>query len=264
MFRIFLILLCLILPQFSLSSEFTNQKFYTTKDSPLLAKKANDYLKLYENSDNNELKNKYLKEAQRYFYICTRADFSNIECHIGLGKTYDEMGVDKYAKMEFNSAYNIDNKNPKLNYRYGDFYYKRKQLSQAQIYFERAYKYGYSNNLDLNKKMSKAYIKLAEPQKAEQHLKVVNEIEKKQKQHNVKLAVSGVIKQSSGVSVTPNTTKPAVKTVKPDSSNIVSQAKPTQPKKFENRFEDAVLKASKIKMIDDVDNIKPMYYLFIK
>lgn len=262
MYKFVLTILCFILPQICISAEFTgnaqfnyNPNMYTAKDALTLVKKANDYLRLYENTENKELKEKHLKEAQRYYYICTRADYSNIECHIGLGKTYDEMGIDKYAKMEFNSAYNIDNKNPKLNYRYGDFYYKRKQLSQAQNYFERAYKYGYSKNLDLNIKMSKTYTKLAEPQKAEQHMKIANEIKNMQKQQKTKAAVSSTIKQASGLAVAPVTTN---KTHQTTTKNVqTEQAK-------SSNINEEVLNANKIKMIDEKKQVQPLYYLYIK
>lgn len=275
MYRIFILLFCLFLPQLCISTEIKgNTQFnyspqmYTSKDSAFLVKKGNDFLKLYENTESTDLKSKYLKEANRYFYICTKSDFSNIECHIGLGKTYDEMGVDKYAKMEFNSAYNIDNKNPKLNYRYGDFYYKRKQLSMAQHYFERAYKYGYSKNLDLNAKMAKAYTKLAEPQKAEQHLKIANEIKNIQKQQQAKTAMSNTIKQASGLAVVPMVKKEPPKIPKP--APIKFNSNKNVPKSHEKhvvkylRFDESVRNAVRIKMIDDVDKFKPMYYLFIK
>lgn len=253
---------------------YTSFNTYSRKDSAFLIKKANDNLRLYEKTENKELKDKYLKEALKNYYICAKVDFSNIEAHIGLGKVYDEMGVDRYAKMEFNSAYNIDNKNPKLNYRYGDFYFKRRQLSLAQQYFERAYKYGYDKNPDLNLKMSKAYTKLAQPEKAEEHLKMANELTKKEK---TKIAVNTAIKQASNVGTVPavlpqkyisnpisqKNFNPAteVKTAQ----NPVKQIKKVPRPVLKNpKFDDVVMNANRIKMIDDVDNLKPMYYLFIK
>lgn len=303
---------------------------YSISDTSFLIKQANDNLRLYELAEEPDKKAKYLKQALRDFYICSKVDASNIDAHIGLGKIYDEMGIDKYAKMEFNFAYNIDNKNPKLNYRYGDFYYKRRQLSLAQLYFERAYSLGYSKNIDLNVKMSKAYIKLAQPQKAEEHLKIANELTK----DKVKLAVNSAIKQASGVSVKPidtsymdnsnknlkvsesnkvnqikkiditsqvqvtelnnindikevtnnSTVKTSLENISSDKMNLESSKKSRDKKislnKVKNRllnnkksiksetkqvkFDDIVKKANAIKMIDDADRFKPMYYLFIK
>lgn len=260
-------------------SGFASYNTYYQKNTTFLIKKANDYLKLYEKTDDKVLKDKYLKEALRNYYICAKNDFSNIEAHIGLGKVYDEMGVDKYAKMEFNSAYNIDNKNPKLNYRYGDFYYKRRQLSLAQHYFERAYKYGYDKNPDLNLKMSKAYTKLAQQQKAEEHLKIANELNKKEK---TKIIVNSAIKQASNVGTIPavlpqqyvnpvkNDKIPEISTSSVKQGEVVTEKKNKKFKEIPRpvvknpKFEEAVVKANKIKMIDDVDSLKPMYYLFIK
>ncbi len=297
--KIFLIFLFSLLIQCTCFADLSGSAQYSYnpyksgrgKDLPLVIKKANDNLRMYEFTNDTIQKEKYLKEALRYYYICVKSDFSIIDCHTGLGKVYDEMGVDKYAKMEFNSAYNIDNKNANLNYRYGDFYYKRRQLSQAQHYFERAYKYGYAKNPDLNLKMSKAYIKLAQPQKAQEHLKIADELKKNQK---TKIAVNNAIRQAGGVSVVPVNTAPKQKTqvdVKPVSQKTETDILPKisnsgvkqipvsktpqnsktktdkktsgkQSKKI--KFEEAVIKANSIKMIDDVDKLKPMYYLFIK
>lgn len=250
---------------------FVSHNTYSKKDVAFLLKKANDNLKMYKITQSKEMKDKYLKEALRNYYICTKVEYSNIEAHIGLGKVYDEMGVDKYAKLEFNSAYNIDNKNPKLNYYYGDFYYKRHQLNLAQNYFERAYKFGYDKNEDLNLKMSKAYTKLAQPQKAEEHLKIAKELSKKEK---TKLAVNSAIKQASNVGTIPavlpkNLTTEEVKNVSVKKETELKKDISTNNndvKKNSNRqkFDDIVVSASRIKMIDDYDMLKPMYYLFIK
>ena len=270
----------LILP-LSVNAEYKGsaQYSYTKNNISVFLKKADENLRLYEASDEKSLKEKYLKEALRYYYICTKSDFKNVDAHIGLGKVYDEMGVDKYAKMEFNSAYNINNKNPKLNYRYGDFYYKRNQLSMAQHYFSRAYQLGYAKNYDLNVKMSKAYVKLAEPQKAQEHMKIANEIMMAQKQQKTKVAVNSAIRQSSGVAVRPNMPipSPTAKLPQPTKQALNKPVDFKEQKLTNNvtknsvdqnfktiKFEEAVKKANQFKMIDDANKLKPMYYLFIK
>ncbi|RAI16059.1 MAG: hypothetical protein DKM22_00865 [Candidatus Melainabacteria bacterium] len=220
-----------------------NRHLYTLSKSDEYAflRKADSCIKAWEITKDSALKQKYLKDALRYYYIVVKSDNSNIKAHIGLGRVYDLMGEDRYARMHFNYAYNIDNKNPMLNYRYGDYYYRRKQLNLAQNYYSRAYRYGYSKNIDLNDKLAKTYVKLAEPQKAKQHQKVAN----------------AVYNLNYGVKVEP--LKPEVKV-----KNLIVEKKPEKALPTKAKPDRAVKDAQMYKSLEDLDHSRPMYYLFMK
>lgn len=134
--------------------------------------KQGDELKFKQNADNNMLafekaKNNndklfYIHEAMRYYFLLSQADSSSIDAQIGLGRVYDALRLDRYAKECFFNAFNIDSRNPKANLYFGDFYYKRSDLITALNYYNDAYKCGYSNNYYLNYQLGKVYEKLAD------------------------------------------------------------------------------------------------------
>lgn len=131
-------------------------------DKVLFLKNGNENLKLYEQSKIDNDRMEYLQEAMRYYFLVTKIDNNSINAHIGLGTVYDEMHLDKYAQEHFFKAYNLNRNNADLNLRFGDFYYKRKNYIKALSYYKIAYRYGYSSNFDLNKKIAIIYDKLAD------------------------------------------------------------------------------------------------------
>lgn len=139
-------------------------------DTQRFLNKGRYYLNMYEKATSPAQKSKYLNEAMRYFFLLSKVDKTNINAHIGLGKVYDEMKLDRYAKEHFYHAYNINNKNAELNYKLGDFYFKRKDLYKAQFYLNRGERYGYKSP-ELNKKLTILYNQLADTEKAKKYYK---------------------------------------------------------------------------------------------
>lgn len=130
------------------------------------AKNARKNLLMYENSKDKTDKLFHLNEAMRYYFLLSIANRDSIEAQIGLGKIYDELGMDRYAKKHFFNAYNMNPNNPHMNLLFANFYYKRNDLINAQRYYERAYKYGYSKNYHLNHRLGCLYEKLADLENA--------------------------------------------------------------------------------------------------
>lgn len=141
---------------------------YTFKqgDEAKFHKQAQNNLRLLESAQTREVKSFYLHETLKYYYLLSKINPSSIDAHIGLGRIYDEMKRDKYAKEQFFIALNLDNKNPKANYVFGNFYNKRDDLILALYFYKQAYQGGYSKNYELNYKMGAIYEKLADIEKS--------------------------------------------------------------------------------------------------
>ena len=161
-------------------------------DSVKFAEKADSYMQLWEKTQNNTEKDFYLQESMRYYFLLSQANKDSITAHIGLGKIYDEMKLDILAKEQFFIAYNMDCKNPELNMRFGDFYYKRQHLIMALPYYKTAYSNGYYNSAYLNNKIATIYEKLADLETAKrfylvahklnpQNIKLIEKIQKLEK-----------------------------------------------------------------------------------
>lgn len=138
------------------------QYAFKPNDKAKFIENANTNIQAWETSKNNDIKKHHLQEAMRYYFLVSQIDNSSIDAQIGLGRIYDEMKSDRLAKEHFFLAYNADNHNPKLNFYFGNFYYKRNDLITALFHYKRAYNYGYSNNYYLNYRLGLIYEKLAD------------------------------------------------------------------------------------------------------
>lgn len=131
-------------------------------DNIAFLKNANKNFDLSQTSQTESDKKFYLQEAMRYYFLLSKIDINSIAAHIGLARVYDEMNLDKLAKEHFFLAYDINNKNPELNLRFGDFYYKRQDFRTALPYYKTAYINGYFANPGLNQNLGVIYEKLAD------------------------------------------------------------------------------------------------------
>ena len=139
---------------------------FKTGDEIKFFNNANKSMLIFEKSSVNSEKSFYLQEAMRYYFLLSQINPKSIEAQIGLGRVYDEMKSDKYAKEHFFIALDMNNINPKINFYFADFYYKRSDFITALYYFEKAYKYGYSKKYELNYKIGTVYEKLADIESA--------------------------------------------------------------------------------------------------
>lgn len=150
---------------------------------PKYLKNANMNMRLFENAETQADKLFYLNEAMRYYFLVEKIDFSCVEAQIGLGRVYDELKMDSFAKKHFCNASNLDRTNPYMNSSFGDFYYKRSDFINAMAYYQNAFKNGYSNNFQLNCKIAATYEKLADIEMAKKHYKIALSL--KQSDNNI-------------------------------------------------------------------------------
>lgn len=135
---------------------------FSRGDDVKFAKNANINFTRFENAQTPMDKLFYLKESMRYNFLLIKMKPESIDAHLGLARVYDELMLDKYAKEHFFIALNLDNKNPKTNYYFGNYYYRRKNLLEALFFYKRAYQFGYSKNYELDYRLGTIYEKLAD------------------------------------------------------------------------------------------------------
>lgn len=151
------------------SGRISNETFpyqFRTEEEKKCLSKAETYMKLWERAKKPQDKAYYLQNAMRNYFMVTQADKTSINAHIGLGRVYDEMHMDDYAKKHFFIAYNMDYQNPELNYYFADYYRKRNNLTTAIKYYKSSYNNGLSSNYNLNYNMALVYEKLADIENA--------------------------------------------------------------------------------------------------
>lgn len=131
---------------------------YSVLDAGKILQEADMFFEQYEKT----LDKKYLSTAMGKYYILTKIYPVDMYPTVQLARTYDAANIDRIAKEYFNIGYDIDKRNPYLNYYNGDFYYKRHDYKRALRYYKIAYNNGYSDYYDLNVKIATIYEKFAD------------------------------------------------------------------------------------------------------
>lgn len=162
-FIYFVICFCIIvLPVFSIEKGSVkyedNLMDYSILDGQKILTEADSFFERYETTRDP----KDLSTAMGKYYIVTKIYPVEIYPMVQLARTYDEKKLDRFAKQYFSICYDIDKKDPYLNYYMGDFYYKRNDFKRALRYFKRAYENGYGEYYDLNLKIATIYEKFAD------------------------------------------------------------------------------------------------------
>ena len=83
----------------------------------------------------------------------------NITYPLKVGKLYDIIGKDRYAKGFYYRAMNIDKKNPEPYAYLGDYFYKREQYRKSLKFYLKAYDNGSVNVKD---KINTIYLKFGD------------------------------------------------------------------------------------------------------
>lgn len=131
-------------------------------DEIKFAKNADKYITLAEKTKSPTNQKFYLQEAMRYYFLLSQICPSSVEAQIGLGRVYDGMKQDRLAKKHFFNAFNLDNKNPKANYYFGNFYFARSDYINALNYYTIARRFGYIKSYYVNYKSGIIYEKLGD------------------------------------------------------------------------------------------------------
>ena len=129
---------------------------------------------------NSALKSKKLNEdmssALTLYSILTNAYPGNRTYAIKLGKLYDTIGKDRYAKGQYSKAMNIDHAHPEPYFYLGEYYYSREQYRKALKFYKKAYDNGYSNHYLTLEQIGTIYQKFGDTEKALQYLQCASTI----------------------------------------------------------------------------------------
>lgn len=141
-------------------------------DEAKFLKNANVNMVKFEQAKTIPDKVFYMQEALRYYFLLEKINSKNVEAQIGLGRVYNEIKKDSYAKKHFFNALNMDRQNPKTNYYFANFYYSRNDFINALYYYKQAYACGYSKSYELNYRLATTYEKLADIETAKNFYKM--------------------------------------------------------------------------------------------
>ncbi len=80
--------------------------------------------------------------ALNLYRMLAEAYPENVIYPLKVGKLYDVIGKDRYAKGYYYRAMNIDKSNPEPYYHLGDFFYKREHYRKALKFYKKSYDRG--------------------------------------------------------------------------------------------------------------------------
>jgi tetratricopeptide (TPR) repeat protein len=180
-----LILCFTLIPTFSAISggvDYTIPIDYSKYNQSDLESKAEFYY-------NSALKSKKLDEdmtsALNLYAMLSNAFPENINYALKLGKLFDIIGKDRYAKGQYYRAMGLNKSRPEPYYYLGDYYYEREQYRKALKFYQKAYDNGYSSHYMTLEKLGDIYQKFGDTEKSVQYLQCAasinpnNELDKK-------------------------------------------------------------------------------------
>ena len=145
-FLFLLIIQCfLILPSFSAIKGGIDYKIpidYSHYNKTELETKAEFY---YEPALNSKKFDENMTSALNLYTMLTNAFPENPNYALRLGKLYDVLGKDRYAKGQYYHAMGLNKSNPEPYFYLGNFYYDREQYRKALKFYKIASEKGYSN-----------------------------------------------------------------------------------------------------------------------
>ena len=145
----------------------TNVAFdYAKVDIAATLKRADNYFSMAAKTEDKDEKNNYLQKALLEYNILTQTKQGDIYSVTRLGRIYDMLGQDRYAKSAFSRALNINFKDIDANYYFADFYYKRQDFRKALKYYRKSLEYGRKEDYEILNKMGEIYEKFADMKRA--------------------------------------------------------------------------------------------------
>lgn len=136
---------------------------YTKLNVDVVLQEADTFFDQYQKTQDK----KYLSTAMGKYYIVTKIHPVEMYPTVQLARTYDFAHLDRIAKEYFSIGYDINKKDPYLNYYHGEFYFRRNDYKRALRYYKIAYNNGYDNYYDLNVKIATIYEKFADLKNAQ-------------------------------------------------------------------------------------------------
>ena len=165
MIRILLIplILCFsLLPSYSAIKGGVNYKLpidYTKLNQTELETKADFY---YKPALNSKQLDENMTSALNLYSMLSNAYPENQIYALRLGRLYDVLGKDRYAKGQYYRAMGLDQSKPEPYYYLGNYFYKREEYRKALKFYLKAYDRGYSNHPQTIEKINTIYRKFGD------------------------------------------------------------------------------------------------------
>ena len=136
---------------------------YTKLSESELSAKAEFY---YDRALNvgNDL-NDDMTSALNLYSVLKNKNPDNLVYSLRLGKLYDILGKDRYAKGNYYHAMGVNSASPLPCYYLGDYFYERSQYRKALKMYKRALENGYESNAQMLEKMEVIKKKLGQTEK---------------------------------------------------------------------------------------------------
>lgn len=145
------------------SLEYLENRFdYSTLNPFELIQAGDIYFEQALNTKNKLKREKFFRYAMGKYFLTSKADSKNVYPYVQMGRIYDKMQQDSYAKSSFYKATNLDYYNPYANFHFGEYYFDRREYFKALRYYVIAYQNGYENNFELVSKIGVIYEKLGD------------------------------------------------------------------------------------------------------
>ena len=165
-----LILCFTLIPAYSAIKGGVNYKIpidYTKINQAELESKAEFY---YTQALKTNKLDENMTRALNTYTILVNAYPDNIMYALKLGKLYNTIGKDRFAKGQYYRAMGLDQKRPEPYYYLGDYFYEKEQYRKALKYYLKAYDNGYSGHTQTLYKISSIYQKFGDTEKSIQYL----------------------------------------------------------------------------------------------
>ena len=131
----------------------------------------------YNTAVNSKKVNEDMTSALVLYTILLSQNPSNMTYAVRLGKLYDVINKDKFAKGNYYRAMGLDQNCPVPYFYLGEYYYDREQYRKALKYYKKAYNAGYSTHYYTLYRMGDIYQKFGDTQNALKYLQSANNIE---------------------------------------------------------------------------------------
>ena len=151
---------------------------YTKLNQSELEAKAEFY---YNTAVKSKKLNEDMTSALVLYTILSNKNPSDPTYTIRLGKLYDVMGKDRFARGNYSQAHGLNQKNPAPYFYLGEYYYDREQYRKALKHYKKAYELGYSTHYSTLYKIGDIYQKLGDTQNALKYLQSASKIEPNEK-----------------------------------------------------------------------------------